>query len=261
MPPLRLTALLSLALVWLAGLARAASPSDGVIAFNEVMYHPPAGDAAEWIELHNMMGVSVDLSGWQLEGGLAFTFPNGTVMTGGADLVVAKTPGAIAGAVGPFTGVLSNGGDTIRLVNNSGRIMDTLTYSDRGDWPVVADGAGMALAKRDPFLASGPAASWTASSQVGGTPGAVNFPPPPGPVTTRMIDLASTWKYNNSGAAPDPAWKTAAYAEPGWSSGAAGFKYGNVTLYQDAPVLPPGGVWSVLAWTGDADSGLSTAKS
>ena len=261
MPPLRFTLLLTVAFVGLAGLARAGSPSDGVIAFNEVMYHPPAGDAAEWIELHNMMGVSVDLSGWQLAGGIAFTFPNGTVMTGGADLVVAKTPGSIPGALGPFTGVLSNSGDTISLVNNSGRTMDTLTYSDHGDWPVAADGGGVSLAKRDPFLASGTAASWTASSQTGGTPGAVNFPPPPGPVTVRMIDLASTWKYNNSGAAPDAAWKTLAYAEPGWSSGQAGFNYGSVTLYQDAPVQPPGGVWNVLAWTGDADSGISTAKS
>ena len=135
-----------------------------------------------------MMGVSGDLSGWQLAGGIAFTFSNGTVMTGGANLVVAKTPGAIAGALGPFTGVLSNSGDTIRIVNNSGRIMDTLTYSDHCDWPVAADGGGVSLAKRDPFLASDTAASWTASSQTGGTPGAVNFPPPPGPVTVRMIN-------------------------------------------------------------------------
>ena len=43
MPPLRFTLLLTVAFVGLAGLARAGSPSDGVIAFNEVMYHPPAG--------------------------------------------------------------------------------------------------------------------------------------------------------------------------------------------------------------------------
>ena len=40
---------------------------DSVVVFNEVQYHPPAGQA-EWIELHNIMAVNVDLSAWRLSG-------------------------------------------------------------------------------------------------------------------------------------------------------------------------------------------------
>ena len=248
MPSLRLIAILSAAFISLCGLGRAASPSDGVISFNEVMYHPATGDAGEWVELHNMMGVSVDLSGWRLEGGIAFTFPDGTVMTGGADLVVAKTPGSIAGALGPFTGTLSNNGDTVRIVNNSGRIMDTLTYSDHGDWPVAADGSGVSLAKRDPFLATGTASSWTTSTQVGGTPGAVNFPPPPPPITTRMIDLGSTWKYNNSGAAAGRGVEDGGLRGAGLEQRAGGVQvWQRVSFTRMRRSPPQGGVWNVRA--------------
>ncbi len=254
--------LLLVLLACLLAPVRALPPNDAVIAFNEIHYNPPGtGDAGEWIELFNMMSVNVDLSDWRIAGGVDYAFAAGTVIPAGGYLVVAKTPGSIAGALGPFTGTLSNSSATLRLLDNSGRAMDEVTYADHGDWPVAPDGGGATLAKRDPYSGSALAASWAASAQVGGTPGAANFPPPPPAVTTRMIDLASTWKYNNSGAAPDATWKTAAYAEPGWSSGPAGFKYGSVQLYQDAPLPPPGGVWSALAWTGDADSGISTAKS
>ena len=251
-----------LSLFFLLVPSQAAPPADGVIVFNEIMYNPAGtGEAAEWIELANLMGVSVDMSGWRIEAGINFTFPNGTVLPGGAQLVVAKTPASIPGSLGPFTGALANGGDTVRLVDRNDRLMDELNYGDGGDWPVGPDGSGVSLAKRDAALASSSATSWTMSAQTGGTPGAANFPPPPAPITTHPIALESTWKYNNSGAAPDPAWKDTAYAEPGWSSGQAGFKFGTATIYQPAPQQAPGGVWSVLAWSGDTDSGISSAKS
>ena len=54
----------------------AAPPVDAVVVFNEVSYHPtdPTG-SMEWVELHNQMGINIDLSDWELTGGVNYTFP------------------------------------------------------------------------------------------------------------------------------------------------------------------------------------------
>ena len=242
-------------------LAPAAPPNDAVVTFNELHYNPGgANEAAEFVELANVMSVNVDISGWRISGGIDFRFPNGTVIPGGATLVVAKSPGMYPGALGPFSGSLDNGGDTLRLRDNNDRAMDELTYADSGDWPVAPDGGGVTLAKRDPFTNSAEAASWTNSAQAGGTPGAANFPLPPAPVTTRFVNRHDTWKYNTSGNVPAN-WNTNAFDDSAWQSGAAGLHFGNPSLYADGPPVIPGGQWFVKPWTGDADSEISTAKS
>jgi len=84
----------------LALVAHAAPPADGVVVFNELMYNPAGmGEEGEWIEITNLMGVSVDLSSWRVEGGIEFTIPENTVLAGGAHLVVAKTPATIPDAL------------------------------------------------------------------------------------------------------------------------------------------------------------------
>ena len=70
---------------------------DSTVVFNELMYHPVDGEP-EWIELHNQMGVDMDLSGWRLDGGVQFAFPAGTVVPGQGYLVIASDPSAVAGA-------------------------------------------------------------------------------------------------------------------------------------------------------------------
>src|SRR5687768_5095176 len=148
---------------------------DSTVVFNEVMYHPPTNEAnLEWVELHNQMAVDMDLSGWKLRGGVDFNFPNGTVLRGGGYLVVASNPAALqtasgyAGALGPFEGRLGNSGEELELKNNSGRVMDSVDYKDEGEWPVGADGGGVSLAKLDRDSASGRAANWVPSAQMGG---------------------------------------------------------------------------------------------
>ena len=42
------------------------------------------------------------------------------VVPGGSRIVIAKTPGAITGALGPFTGALDNSGETIELRDTNG---------------------------------------------------------------------------------------------------------------------------------------------
>ena len=158
--------------VYVVGRELSAAPSDSVVVFNELMYHPAATDAAgEWLELYNQMGVDVDVSGWRLSGGIGFTFPDGTVIGGGEYLVVAANPGAVAGSIGPFSGALDNGGETINLRDNSDRLMDSLEYGDDWPWPPAADGGGASVAKTSPLKPTGDNRRWRASLARGGTPG------------------------------------------------------------------------------------------
>ena len=188
----------------LVGSARAAT--DSIVTFNEVMYHPATNEPAmEWVELYNQMSYDMDISGWRLDDGIDFIFPEGTLIRGRSYLVVASDPAVLqaatglAGVLGPCTSRLSNAGETIELKNNNGRLMDRLSYQSERDWPVAADGAGPSLAKLNPTAASGEATSWSASLQAGGSPGQRNFVPagtftaPPG--------LISYWNFNETNAA------------------------------------------------------------
>ena len=196
--------LIVLIVATLASQVRAAS--DTIVTFNEVMYHPATNEPAmEWVELYNQMSYDMDLSSWRLDDGIDFTFPEGTLIRGRSYLVVASDPAALqaatglTGVLGPFTSRLSNAGETIELKNNNGRLMDRLSYGTEFDWPVGPDGAGPSLAKVNPTASSGDVTGWSASLQVGGSPGGRNFVPagtftaPPG--------LISYWNFNETNAA------------------------------------------------------------
>src|SRR5690349_1330711 len=70
-----------LLLLFTLTLGAATVRADSVVVFNEIMYHPASGEPLnEWVELHNQNAVDVDLSGWRLNNGVDFTFPNGTLI-------------------------------------------------------------------------------------------------------------------------------------------------------------------------------------
>lgn len=203
----------------------AAAP--GSITFNEIFYAAPSDEAPEWIELHNPMAIDMDLSDWSLEGGVTYSFGAGTVLPAGAFLVVAADPTELAGSFGPYDGKLSNGGERIDLRNNGGRLIDSVAYSDDDPWPVQADGSGLSLAKIDPDAASDHAENWTASAELGGSPGAQNFLDPLAPSTTQeLVAMAATWRYDLSGVYPAADWAGPAYDDSAWALGAAIFYAG-----------------------------------
>jgi Lamin Tail Domain/Concanavalin A-like lectin/glucanases superfamily/CotH kinase protein len=211
----------------LAGSVRA----DSTVVFNEIMYHPQTNEAAlEWVELYNQMSVDMDLSGWSLDGGIGFDFPEGTLIRGGGYLVVSLSPATLMAATGltnvygPFSGRLSNAGEELRLLNNNQRVMDTVDYGVDGDWPAGADGAGASLAKRDPDKGSEAAENWTLSAPVGGTPGVANFPRTRTVRTStfeNLLPINATWKFNQSGIDLGALWRAPDFDDSLWPSGPA----------------------------------------
>ncbi len=217
--------------------------ADSVVVLNEIMYHPASDeDRMEWIELHNQLIVPVDLSGWSLSDGVAYIFPNGTVIPAEGYLVIAvspedlKTATGLDSVYGPFSGRLANSGERLRLQNNSGRIMDQIEYSDGGDWPVAPDGSGVSLAKIDSARAGPSPSNWTWSRQIGGTPGRENFPPPSQTRRTPLIGLFDSWRYFDQGY-PGMGWYTRGFSDGTWSFGPAGFWVGQQPAYtQPVPI-------------------------
>jgi len=224
---------------------------DSVVVFNELMYNPAASDTrGEWIELRNLLSVDMDLSGWSLRGGAEHVFAEGTTVPANGYLLVVADPAAWAGGPitnvsGPLTGTLDNGGEELRLYNNSDRLMDTLAYGDSGAWPSAADGVGPSLAKVDPYDTSTDPANWTISANLRGTAGAENWPKVDStPQTTKVFTLPTAWRYLDSGADPGSSWRQADYVDTAWSSGQATF-YAGIPVAQGDSLritpLDPGG--------------------
>ena len=211
-------------------IAAVSAHADSVVRINEIMYHP-AGDAQEleWVEVFNALSYDMDISGWELDGGIEYTFPDGTTIPSEGYIVVAKSPvdleaaSGFTNALGPFSGQLSNGGEKIRLENNSGRDMDEVDYSDGGDWPVAPDGSGTSLSKIDPFTSSAPPGNWHFSRQLDGTPGALNFPEGGEPVVTTLVDRDASWYYDDTGVDLGTTWRAPGYDASSWSNGQAFF--------------------------------------
>jgi len=155
------------------------------VRITELMYHPPGGDAYEFIELTNTGSTPVDLSGFQFDGvnfRFATPFPP---LAPGARLVLVNNaqPSSFAArypevaVAGYFGASLSNGGERIALLDREGRVVDAVTYGDDGAWSRAADGEGASLELASLTGDPDAPATWQPSARPGGTPGAANGAP------------------------------------------------------------------------------------
>ena len=206
---------------------------DSTLVFNEIMYHTDSDNSQlEWVELYNQMSINIDLTGWQIDGGISYEFPHGTIVPPDDYLVVAANPQELenqtgfSDSLGPFTGQLSNSGEELRLLNNSNRVMNRVDYRDGGDWPVGADGSGFSLAKQDKSTASSVPANWTTSLQNDGTPGALNFVPVAQPTTEILVDEGDQARLlvptNNS---LGSSWTESTFDDNSWTTGPTAIGY------------------------------------
>ncbi|MEM7235779.1 MAG: lamin tail domain-containing protein [Planctomycetota bacterium] len=106
----------------------ASSRVSAEVVINEIHYEPEDKQSGEeFIELFNSGDEDVDLSGWYFSAGIDYTFPEGTKIPGGGSLVVSENPEALAerfnakNALGPFSGRLSNQGESVSARRRSKR--------------------------------------------------------------------------------------------------------------------------------------------
>ena len=134
-------------------------------------YIPYAERDEEWIELYNRSGDSIDLTGWELDGGIRYKFPASTSIPSGGYLVIAKDAPALLAKhssstiIGGYSGRLGNSGDLIVLEDSIGNIADEVRYYDSGKWHSEADGGGSSLELRDPDADNAIAEAWAASEE------------------------------------------------------------------------------------------------
>jgi hypothetical protein len=170
----------------------------------EVMYHPrdPSGPEADgnytsedfdFIELQNTGPDTIGLAGIKFTTGVVFDFTKGDVLTlaPGEYVVVVRNRAAfairypdsanmhIAGEFEFLGGSLANNGERVTLIDGLGRTILSFEYDD--DWCATTDGLGFSLvvldAKAPPETWSRKAA-WRPSTNVDGSPGADDPPPP-----------------------------------------------------------------------------------
>ena len=199
---------------------------DSGVVFNEIMYHP-AGEnpTLEWVELANQMCVDIEISDWKLDGAISYTFPEGTIIPAEGFIVIAADPiglrdaYGVQNALGPYAGLLANDGEEIRLLNNSGRLLNSIDYNDAAPWPLAADGSGTSLAKIDSTRSDNPPEAWTSSVIVGGTPGRANFTISDHRIEETVLPYDAAWRYEQSGTDLGTAWTDPGYDDSAWPTG------------------------------------------
>ncbi len=157
--------------------ANDAEPANIVIT--EIHYNPSPDQGAdeeyEFLELCNLGETLIDLSGWQLDDGVVCSVPEGTLLQPSEVLVIAANADFYAHlnceVLQWESGKLSNGGETVRLVDEDGFWIDCVTYNDEGIWSGEPDGNGPSLELADVDSPNHVPSNWEASETVGGTPG------------------------------------------------------------------------------------------
>ncbi|MEC7857055.1 MAG: lamin tail domain-containing protein, partial [Verrucomicrobiota bacterium] len=141
----------------------------------------------EFIELLNINTTrSINLEGVTFAGGVNFTFdanlaaealvlpPGGrVVLVDNIDAFNFRYPSSRAVIGGNFGGNLSNDGEQVHIIAANGTTIKDFTYNDVAPWPTTPDGDGYTLTLVDPDNNpdhSDPN-SWTASANIGGSPG------------------------------------------------------------------------------------------
>ncbi|MGJ8697569.1 MAG: lamin tail domain-containing protein [Verrucomicrobiaceae bacterium] len=138
---------------------------DSNLIISEIYYNEPGPtETNEFIELTNFSPQLIDLSNLSFSAGITYTFPVGTTLAPGAQLIL--TPA-------DYQGSLDNDGETITLIDALGFLIDSVTYNDAAPWPLAADGDGYSLVRISPSsqLPGDDPASWRLSTALGGNPG------------------------------------------------------------------------------------------
>jgi len=172
----------------LAALALSVAPLRGQaqLVINEIFYHAPEDlNDLQWIELHNLTGKEVSLSGWRLSKGITLKFPKEAAIPAHGYAVVCKNRDLFnqfydTAVVGVFEKSLKKSGERLELNDPANRVVDSLEIGTRPPWPKSPDGDSASLERICPTAAGNSPENWAASplsedpSKPGGTAGKQN---------------------------------------------------------------------------------------
>ena len=114
------------------------------LVITEIMYNGPESgtDSIEFIEVYNNTAENINLLGYTMEG-VTHTFGDVTIdaQTFGVLCYNSEAYNNTYGSqtIAWTTGGLSNGGETIRILNPVGDLIDEVTYNNSGDWPSISN--------------------------------------------------------------------------------------------------------------------------
>lgn len=161
---------------------------------SEIHYHPSTNDAESFVEIsHRGTNHWALIGGSRLSGDIDAVVPSGAILRPGERAVFIADPvafqaryGRLPRVLAPFSGRLSHGGGTVRLLAPSGRLIVLTSYDDSPPWPTEADGRGSSLTLRTSTEGRDPAQAtqWRPSTVTGGTPGTSDSRPFLGSPTT-----------------------------------------------------------------------------
>ncbi len=195
------------------------APLQGSPVINEIHYNNDDNTVLnEFVEIHNPDAIEVDLSGWELDGAVNFTFPANTTIPSGGYLVIAEDPATIASefgtsAIGPYNGGLNSEGELLQLLDASGGEIDRVDYGVGFPWPTRAKGEGSSMELINPTLDNDLGSSWRSSS-IGFNGNRVSF-----------VAEGETWRYRkgtSEASSPIHDWTRVDFNEDdSWLTGAA----------------------------------------
>lgn len=139
------------------------------LVITEIMYNPPeAGtDTLEFIELYNAGNYPVNLEGFQFTEGVLHVF-EAQILNPGQYIVLSIDDAAFFSTFGLQSlqwnsGRLTNTGELLKLVDNTGNTVDSVVYGISIPWPSTANGYGPSLSVVNPFADNGDPTNWIAA--------------------------------------------------------------------------------------------------
>ena len=159
--------------------------SENEIVITEIMYNSDDEiDSGDWVEIYNNKNTDVDLTNWILkdeDDDHEFLFSDGAILKSGEYALIVRDSVKFkevydhsVDILGEMNFGLAGGSDEVRIFDNFGVIIDSVSYDDEAPWPVEADGQGYSLELIDIESDNSKAESWQASKYLQGSPGVVN---------------------------------------------------------------------------------------
>ncbi|HBG69398.1 MAG: hypothetical protein A2W93_15520 [Bacteroidetes bacterium GWF2_43_63] len=139
------------------------------LVITEIMYNPAESgtDSTEFIEILNNGSTAVNLMNYTITYGTStHTITTSNVVNPGDRFLIA--PKAVVAS--NFYGVsfyqgstfgIGNNGATVKILNGSGIVVDSVMYDDVAPWPTAADEGGYSLSLCDPSLDNNAGSSWS----------------------------------------------------------------------------------------------------